>query len=41
MCPEMKVLGVTTDHVEEETYLGDIISQDGTNTSNVRSRWDL
>ena len=38
MCPEMKVHGVPTDHVEEATYLGDIISQDGSNTSNVRSR---
>ena len=34
----MKVHGVDADQVSEATYLGDIISQDGKNTKNVRSR---
>ena len=31
-------LGVEADKVEEAVYLGDIISQDGKNSSNIRSR---
>ena len=37
-CPGMKVHGVKADRVEEAVYLGDIIRQDGRNTSNVKSR---
>ena len=34
----MKVHGVEADKVEEAVYLGDIIRQDGKNSSNIRSR---
>ena len=34
----MKVHGVQADRVTEAVYLGDIISTDGKNTSNVKSR---
>ena len=37
-CPGMKVHGVKTERVEEAVYLGDIIRQDGKNTSNIKSR---
>ena len=37
-CPGMKVHGVNTERVEEAVYLGDIIRQDGKNTSNIKSR---
>jgi hypothetical protein len=37
-CPGMKVHGVKTDRVEEAVYLGDIIRQDGKNTSNIKHR---
>jgi hypothetical protein len=37
-CPGMKVHGVKTDKVEEALYLGDLIRQDGKNTSNIKSR---
>ena len=34
----MIVHGVKVDRVSQTVYLGDIISQDGTNTSNVKDR---
>ena len=34
----MKVHGHRADKVEEALYLGDIIRQDGRNTSNIKSR---
>ena len=37
-CPDMIVHGVKVDMVSQTVYLGDIISQDGTNTSNVKDR---
>ena len=37
-CPGMKVHGHRADKVEEALYLGDIIRQDGRNTSNIKSR---
>ena len=37
-CPGMKVHGVQAEQVEEAVYLGDIIRQDGKNTSNIKSR---
>ena len=37
-CPEMKVHGKTADRVAEALYLGDIVSEDGKNTKNIRSR---
>ena len=37
-CPGMKVHGEKADRVEEAVYLGDIIRQDGKNTSNIASR---
>jgi hypothetical protein len=37
-CPDMIVQGVKVDRVNQTVYLGDIISKDGTNTSNVKDR---
>ena len=37
-CPSMKVHGVNADTVEEAVYLGDIISANGKNTSNIKER---
>ena len=37
-CPDMKVHGHTVDKVSQAVYLGDIISQDGTNSANIRDR---
>ena len=37
-CPEMKVHGKTADRVAEALYLRDIVSEDGKNTKNIRSR---
>jgi hypothetical protein len=37
-CPGMKVHGHKANRVEEAVYLGDIIRQDGKNTSNIKSR---
>ena len=37
-CPGMKVHGVKAERVEEAVYLGDIIQQDGKNTSNIKNR---
>ena len=38
MCPGMKVHGHESESVSQAVYLGDIISCNGTNTSNVKSR---
>ena len=38
MCPKLQVHGTNMSHVTEATYLGDIISSDGTNTKNINSR---
>ena len=37
-CPGMKVHGIKAGRVEEAVYLGDILRQDGKNTSNIKSR---
>ena len=37
-CPGMKVHGVQTERVIEAPYLGDIVSADGKNTSNIKAR---
>ena len=37
-CPDLKVHGTPMGFVTEDTYLGDIVSQDGSNQKNVRSR---
>ena len=37
-CAKMKVHGEEVDHVSEAVYLGDIISQDGKNSKNIKSR---
>ena len=38
MCPDMKVHGHTVDIVNQAVYLGDIITSDGSNTSNIKDR---
>ena len=38
LCPTQKVHGTDMQHVSEDTYLGDIISSDGTNTKNINNR---
>ena len=38
MCPELRVHGSAMECVKSDTYLGDIISFDGTNTENIRKR---
>ena len=38
VCPEMKVHGHTVDRVDQAVYLGDVISQDGSNTANIKDR---
>ena len=38
VCPDMKVHGHTVDRVEKAVYLGDVISQDGSNTANIKDR---
>ena len=38
LCPEMQVHGTKIQQVSEDTYLGDIISEDGKNQKNVRNR---
>ena len=35
LCPTQKVHGTDMQHVSEDTYLGDIISSDGTNTNKL------
>ena len=37
-CPKLQVYGTDMKQVEFDTYLGDIISADGTNTRNINSR---
>ena len=36
VCPDMKVHGHTVDRVDTSVYLGDVIRQDGSNTSNIK-----
>ena len=38
VCPGMKVHGHKAEKVSEAVYLGDVIRQDGKNTSNIRNR---
>ena len=38
LCPELQVHGTKMEQVSEETYLGDIISDDGRNSSNIKAR---
>ena len=38
VCPDMKIHGVKADRVSQAEYLGDIISNDGSNTQNVKNR---
>ena len=38
LCPELKVHGTIMGQVKEDTYLGDIVSHDGSNQKNVKSR---
>ena len=38
MCPELKVHGTVMEGVEQDTYLGDVISSDGKNRKNVEKR---
>ena len=38
MCPDLKVHGTQMEKVSEDTYLGDIISHDGRNSKNIKSR---
>ena len=37
-CPSLKVHGTSMPEVSEETYLGDILSNDGKNTKNIDNR---
>ena len=37
-CPELKVHGSTMESVSSDTYLGDIISSNGSNTENIKAR---
>ena len=38
LCPELQVHGTKMEKVDEDTYLGDIISADGKNTKNLKNR---
>ena len=38
LCPDLKVHGTIMEQVSEDTYLGDIVSHDGSNQKNVKSR---
>ena len=38
LCPDLKVHGTEMALVKDDTYLGDIISSDGSNFKNVKSR---
>ena len=38
LCPDLKVHGTKMGQVKEDVYLGDVISQDGSNTKNIKSR---
>ena len=37
-CPELKVHGSKISKVSHETYLGEVLSDDGKNTKNVKNR---
>ena len=37
LCPILKVHGTVMQEVTEETYLGDIISNDGKNSKNIKA----
>ena len=37
-CPEMKVHGQAVESVSQAVYLGDVLSQDGSNTNNIKDR---
>ena len=37
-CPKLQVHGTAMKEVKEDTYLGDIISADGKNESNIKNR---
>ena len=37
-CPKLKVHGTEMEQVTEDTYLGDIISEDGKNEKNIKNR---
>ena len=37
-CPDLQVHGTKMQRVSEDTYLGDIISEDGKNTKNIKNR---
>ena len=38
MCPTLKVHGTVMPEVLQDTYLGDILSNDGKNTKNIKNR---
>ena len=38
LCPELKVHGTIMEQVKDDTYLGDIVSHDGSNQKNIKSR---
>ena len=38
LCPELRVHGRAMECVDSDTYLGDVIASDGTNTLNIRKR---
>ena len=38
LCPELLVHGCSMEMVQSDTYLGDVISSDGSNTENLRKR---
>ena len=38
ICPELRVHGSPMECVQSDTYLGDVISADGSNTENIRKR---
>ena len=38
LCPELRVHGTKMEQVTEDTYLGDVISSDGTNFKNIQKR---
>ena len=38
LCPELRVHGSVMENVSSDTYLGDIISSDGSNKANIMKR---
>ena len=38
LCPTLQVHGTNMNHVTEDTYLGDVISNDGRNSKNIKCR---